>query len=112
MPLGLRRENIEVVIEGLSRVVRNGTGQRAQVEGIEICGKTGTAQVISKKNPLYEKVKDRKNFRPHSWFVSFAPRINPRYAMVILIENGGDGSGSAASLASRIYRRLFHREFL
>ncbi len=105
--LPLNKDNLEIVVDGLARVVKSGTGIRAQLDGLEICGKTGTAQVISKKNPLYEKVKAQEMFKPHSWFVSFAPRTNPKYALVVLVENGGDAGAIAAPLAARIYDYLF-----
>lgn len=105
------KENFEIVIEGLYRVVNGGgTGGAARVPGIDICGKTGTQQVISKENPNYKKLVNKvKRLKPHSWFVSFAPRENPQYAMVIFVENGGDAGSVAAPLASTIYKRLFKK---
>jgi len=104
------REHFETVIEGLYRVVNEGgTGGAARVPGLDVCGKTGTQQVISKENPNYQKLVKQKRFKPHAWFVSFAPRENPKYAMVIFIENGGDAGSVAAPLASTIYKRLFQK---
>ena len=105
--------NIEAVIEGLFRVVNaQGTGWAAAVPEMEICGKTGTSQIIAKDNPRYQNLTAQKRFRPHSWFVSFAPRHQPRIAMVILVENGGDGSRVAAPLAAKIYRQLADERLL
>jgi len=53
-----------------------------------------------------------KKFMPHSWFVSFAPRVNPRLAMVVLVENGGDAGAIAAPLAAQIYKKYFENEGL
>jgi penicillin-binding protein 2 len=105
------KENFEIVIEGLYRVVNDGgTGHAASVPGLDICGKTGTQQVISKENPNYAKlVKQKKNLKPHAWFVSFAPRENPQFAMVIFIEHGGDAGAVAAPLASTIYKKIFQK---
>jgi penicillin-binding protein 2 len=106
-------ENFQVVIEGLFRVVNNGgTGSSAAIEGLDICGKTGTSQIIAKENPNYKTLTKEKRFMPNSWFVSFAPKDNPRVAMVVLVENGGDAGASAAPLAARIYKKYFENERL
>jgi penicillin-binding protein 2 len=106
-------KNFELVIEGLFQVVNNeGTGRAARMEGLDICGKTGTSQIITKENPRYKKLTQEKRFMPHSWFVSFAPRVNPRLAMVVLVENGGDAGAIAAPLAAKIYKKYFENEGL
>ncbi len=104
----IARENFEIVIEGLYRVVNaGGTGNAAKIIGKDVCGKTGTQQVISKEHPNYKNLVKLPQFKPHSWFVSFAPRNNPKYAMVVFIENGGDAGGVAAPIAGKIYKKLF-----
>ncbi len=109
--VGIAEEHFEQVIEGLFRVVnQEGTGRAARVPGLDICGKTGTSQIIAKENPQYRRLTREKRFMPHSWFVSFAPRANPRLAMVILVENGGDAGAIAAPLAGQIYRSYFADE--
>ena len=106
-------EHFETVIEGLYRAVnREGTAVAAKVEGLDICGKTGTSQIIAKENPRYDILTREKKFMPNSWFASFAPRNNPRIAMVVLVENGGDAGRIAAPLASRIYRKYLENERL
>jgi penicillin-binding protein 2 len=106
-------ENFQVLIEGLFRVVNNeGTGRAAKIVGLDICGKTGTSQLIAKDNPRYKTLTKEKRFMPNSWFVSFAPRDNPRLAMVVLVENGGDAGASAAPLAAIIYNKYFANERL
>jgi len=102
------RKNFEILIEGLFRVVNNGgTGWAAAVKGLDICGKTGTGQIISKENSDYKELVKQERFKPHSWFASFAPRNNPKFAMVVFIENGGDAGKIAAPLARKIYKKLF-----
>ncbi|MCK4766135.1 MAG: penicillin-binding protein 2 [Candidatus Aminicenantes bacterium] len=102
------KKNFEIVIEGLFRVVNSGgTGWAACIKGLDICGKTGTGQIISKENPEYDELVKQERFKPHSWFASFAPRREAKYAMVIFIENGGDAGSIAAPLARKIYRKLF-----
>jgi penicillin-binding protein 2 len=105
------KENFEIVIQGLYKVVNDGgTGRAARVPGLDICGKTGTQQVISKENPNYKKLVKQDQYKPHSWFVSFAPRDNPRIAMVVFVENGGDAGAVAAPMAAKIYRKIFPQQ--
>lgn len=107
----IKREYFEEVIEGLYRVVNGeGTGRQAGVESFDICGKTGTSQIISKQNPSYRTLIKQKRFIPNSWFASFAPRNNPKIAVVVLVENGGDAGLIAAPMAAEIYRKYFNSE--
>ena len=109
--LPFHAEQMEQVIEGMYRVVNDeGTGRASRIPGYDICGKTGTQQVISKENPRYELLVKQKRFRPHAWFASFAPRRDPRYAVVVLVEHGGDAGEIAAPMAARVYRWLFAHE--
>jgi len=85
-----------------SVVNENGTGGRARVEGFDVSGKTGTAQVASKIR-AGEKSKD------HAWFVSFAPRDKPEVASVVLVENSGFGGVHAAPKAAAIYQTYYRR---
>jgi penicillin-binding protein 2 len=93
----------EKVMRAMWGVVNeNGTGIKARVEGFDVCGKTGTAQVASKSR-AGEKHKD------HAWFVSFAPRDKPEIASVVLVENSGYGGVHAAPKAGAIYRAYYQR---
>jgi penicillin-binding protein 2 len=104
----IKREHFELLIEGLYQVVNDGgTGRAARVPGLDICGKTGTQQIISKEKPNYRELVKLKRFVPHSWFVSFAPKKNPEIAMVIFVEHGGDAGLVAAPMAAKIYKRIF-----
>jgi len=92
-----------IVTDALWGVVNeSGTGTRARVEGFDVSGKTGTAQVASKSR-AGEKYKD------HAWFVSFAPRDNPELAAVVLAENSGFGGTHAAPKAGAIYEAYYQR---
>lgn len=64
-------------------VVQNGSGTSAQIPGVQVAGKTGTAE----NNP---------DLAPHAWFTSFAPADDPRVAVAVIVENGGS-SGSEAT---------------
>jgi penicillin-binding protein 2 len=90
----LNLDNVTKVIYGMYGVVNEGgTGVRARLPGIEVCGKTGTAQLVSneliKSGRLKEKPKD------NSWFVGFAPREAPEIVVVALFEEGLHGNLSA-----------------
>ncbi|MDQ1352739.1 MAG: penicillin-binding protein 2 [Acidobacteriota bacterium] len=107
----ISRENFEIVIEGLYRVVNeNGTGKAGKIESLDICGKTGTQLILSLENPRYEQLVKQKRFTPHSWFASFAPRYNPEVAMVVFIENGGEAGAVAVPIAKKIYQKIFNRQ--
>jgi penicillin-binding protein A len=70
-------------------VVARGTGVLAQIPGVSMAGKTGTAETSD-------------GGLPHAWFVSFAPVEHPRVAVVVMVEHGGEGAYVAAPLAKRI----------
>ncbi|MCX6187550.1 MAG: penicillin-binding transpeptidase domain-containing protein [Bacteroidetes bacterium] len=76
----------QVVIDGMQDVVEHGTAYIAKIPGIEICGKTGTAQ-----NP---------HGKDHSIFFAFAPKIKPKIAIAVVVENAGFGATYAAPIAS------------
>lgn len=88
------RQHFEPVIEGMFDVYNDGTAKALKVEGIEICGKTGTAEnfaiIDGKKTQLTD----------HSIFVAFAPKDNPKIAIAVFVENGYWGSRFAGRMAS------------
>ena len=86
----LNPQNLKDVIDGMYGVVNEGggTGVRAKLPNVEVCGKTGTAQVASA-----EFVKSRgadKNLKDNAWFVGFAPRAAPEIVVVALYEHGAE----------------------
>lgn len=90
----------EKVIEGMWRSVNDsGTGHLALVEGFDVCGKTGSTQVISREKA--EKL--GLVIKPHSWFTGFAPRNNPSIVVTVVVEFGGLGGASAAPLAREMF---------
>lgn len=99
---GLAPEHIERVRRGMWKVVNEGggTGGRARVKGIEVAGKTGTAQNWSVRKG--RRVKDN-----HVWFVAFAPYDKPRYAMAVLVQGAKSGGGVAAPIAGKILEETF-----
>ena len=81
--LKIDKNHLALVQKGLSTVVRAGTGSRARVFGLEVAGKTGTAQ--------------NSHGEDHALFVAYAPAKEPVYVVSIMIEEAGVGGGSAAA---------------
>jgi penicillin-binding protein 2 len=79
----------------------DGTGRKAVVPGLRICAKTGTAQVQDEHN-----VKTGLT----TWFASFAPYENPKYAVVVMVENGVSGGATCAPVAGQIYSAILEME--
>ncbi len=101
------KHTLNLVQEGLLNVVESegGTARRIRIEGVDIAGKTGTAQVFTlKKSDRDSKRKFARHLRDHAWFVCYAPAQNPVIAVSIIIEHGEHGSTAAAPVASEIVR--------
>lgn len=98
MNVPLSPSTISILKEGLKRVVQSGTGRKAQVSGIEVCAKTGTAQVI-KGSAGKNTYSLEKQVRDHAWFAGFAPKNDPKVAFVIMVEHGGHGGDIGAQIA-------------
>jgi penicillin-binding protein 2 len=96
--LGVRPQNLEIIRQIMRADVGDpeGTGREAEVPGLNVCGKTGTAEVTQGRT-IVDK---------NTWFVSFAPLESPRYAVVIMIESGGSGGRTCAPVARRIYQAI------
>jgi penicillin-binding protein 2 len=92
----------EVVHSGMQDVVDIGTGKGARIPGIAVCGKTGTAE---NKRFLDGKVIKLKS---HAWFICFAPRINPKIVVAVIIENSGFGNTQAAPIASLLVEKYLN----
>jgi penicillin-binding protein 2 len=86
--LGTLRKAMRNVVEG-----DEGTGRAARVEGVEVAGKTGTAQ-----NPHGDD---------HAWFVCYAPCDDPEIGVCVMVENAGHGGSVAAPIAGRLLRHYF-----
>ena len=90
----IAKENINKLEKMLINVVDKGTGKNADLESIEIAGKTGTAEI---------GIDDEK---PHAWFVGYAPVNNPELAVAVFLENGGVGGKDAAPIFKKIISDL------
>jgi penicillin-binding protein 2 len=98
--LGLTTSQIEVVRRGMWKVVNDpsGTGKKAAIKGIEVAGKTGTAQ-FKRETQSGEFVKDNR-----VWFMCFAPYNQPKYAVVVMVEGAKSGGGVAAPIVQKILK--------
>jgi penicillin-binding protein 2 len=113
-PLVLRNihispQTIEFVREALWGVVNSpgGTGGRAKVEGFNVAGKTGTSQVIRRKEGKSDP--GSPELQDHAWFACFAPAYNPEITVVVLVEHGGGGGAAAAPVARQVLENYFRR---
>ncbi|WP_348824322.1 penicillin-binding protein 2 [Flavobacterium aestuarii] len=92
------------MISGLFDVYNRGTAYGLRVEGIDICGKTGTAENFAKIGGKRVQLKD------HSIFVAFAPKDNPKIAIAVLVENGGFGATIAGPIASLMIEKYLRKK--
>lgn len=88
------KEHFEPVIQGMFDVYNEGTASYLKIPGIDICGKTGTAENFIKIDGVKTQLTD------HSIFVAFAPKENPTIAIAVFVENGYWGSRFAGRMAS------------
>lgn len=97
-------ENFEPIIEGMFGVYEYGTAQFAQIPGVEICGKTGTAENYTKING------ERTQLTDHSIFVAFAPKDDPKIALAVFVENGYWGARYGGRIASLMIEKYLKDE--
>jgi peptidoglycan glycosyltransferase len=81
-------ETAAVLRRLMVEVVTSGTGTGAALSGVQVAGKTGTAEVA--------------NGEPHAWFTAFAPADAPQVVVAVLVENAGTGGGVAAPIARQV----------
>lgn len=98
------KKHFDPVIEGLYDVYNLGTARGLGVEGIQICGKTGTAENFAKINGKRVKLQD------HSIFVAFAPKDNPKIAIAVFVENGYWGSRWAGPITTLMIEKYVNKK--
>ena len=109
--LNLSANTMEILNDALRGVVNEpgGTGQNAKLSGIEVCGKTGTSQVMGL--PADEKARRRKVIgafqKDHALFACYAPSKSPEIVIAVILENAGGGGAVAAPVARRILSAYF-----
>ena len=83
--------DMDLVRDGMRDAVRTwgGTGRRAAIRGLDVAGKTGTAQYKVRRDGAVEN-------RRHAWMIAYAPAAEPRYALAVLVENAPHGGGTDA----------------
>jgi penicillin-binding protein 2 len=101
--LGVRPRTLQIIKDAMVADVEDpdGTGTHAFIKGFRICAKTGTAQIQNERNQLIGHT---------TWFMSFAPYEKPRYAVVVMVENGSSGGGTCAPLTKKIFEAILERE--
>ncbi len=117
MPLYENSKNIKIVKDAMFGSTNEvmGTSYRSRIDDpkYQFAGKTGTAQV--KKITEEERELDLKTFqipyeqRDHALYVAFGPYKNPRYALSVIIEHGGNGSTTAAPMATKLFKLIIDR---
>ncbi len=101
----LNPDNVRTVVSGMYGVVNEaGTGGGARIPGLDVCGKTGTAQVASE-----EYLKAHKGIKDNSWFVAFAPCYKPEIVVSVLWEGGVWGK-YAAPVARDVIKSYFDKK--
>lgn len=111
-PSGLARDHLNVHARSLHIIqdamlgeTEEGTGRPADVAGLQICGKTGTAQIQNEKGQLVAH---------NYWFASFAPYSDPKYAVIVMVHKpmplGGSGGLVCAPIAHDIYTELVKKD--
>jgi penicillin-binding protein 2 len=104
--------HLELVKLGLWKVVNgeNGTARGSRLSDIDISGKTGTSQVISRKENESMAEEDMPaHLRSHAWFIAFAPSEKPAIAVAVVVEHGEHGSGAAAPIAKEMIKRFLRK---
>ncbi len=107
------RSTLDLVKLGLWRVVNGekGTARGSRLEDIDISGKTGTTQIISRKEDDTLPEEDIPiHLRAHAWFVAYAPSEKPTIAVAVVVEHGEHGSGAAAPIAREMIKTYLRKK--
>lgn len=98
---GIKASDLELIRLGMWKAVNEsgGTAGKVRMDGVEIAGKSGTAQTV-----------DNGKKSNNSWIVSFAPFKEPRYAVVIMAQAAGSGGGVCGPLVNTVYQGIFAQE--
>ncbi|MCP3941704.1 MAG: penicillin-binding protein 2 [Desulfobacteraceae bacterium] len=111
--LPVSKKNLALVQKGLLKTVegRRGTGRQIRIKGIDIAGKTGTAQVYSRKaGEKFDNTNLGRSLRDHAWFVCYAPAQAPKIAISVIIEHGEHGASVSAPIARALIKQYLERQ--
>ncbi len=106
--VGVAPQHLDLMRRALIDVVQDesGTAYKARnKDGVAVAGKTGTAQVVSRKGRSEESSSAWYLDRSHGWFAGFAPAEDPQVAFAVLVEHGGSGGASAAPIATSVMQQ-------
>ncbi|MGD9685870.1 MAG: penicillin-binding protein 2 [Desulfobacter sp.] len=104
------KKNLAIVRQGLLEVVHGnrGTARQIRLPDVQIAGKTGTAQVFSRKaGEKFDNKKLKRTLQDHAWFVCYAPAQDPKIAIAVIIEHGEHGASAAAPVAQELIHAYF-----
>jgi penicillin-binding protein 2 len=102
----ISQTTVDIVTTAMWGVVNEeGTGHRAKIDGFEVAGKTGTAQVVGKRANLKGQA-----YKDNAWFVGFAPYRNPEIVVAAFVENGGWGGEAAAPVAHAVMETYYKKK--
>ena len=104
--------NLDLVKLGLWKVVNSdkGTARGSRLADIDLSGKTGTSQVVSRKEDEELAEEDVPiHLRAHAWFVAYAPSEQPTIAVAVVVEHGEHGSGAAAPIAREMIKTYLRK---
>jgi len=107
--LPISPRNLKIVQQGIWGAVNgdHGTARRVHLNDIEIAGKTGTSQVVGRKDSGDDYTPP--HLRPHAWFVCYAPFDAPKIAIAVVVENGEHGSSAAGPIAREMVKTYLRK---
>ncbi|HKI11856.1 MAG TPA: penicillin-binding protein 2 [Candidatus Acidoferrum sp.] len=110
MRVDLAEDTVEQVTQGMYGVVNEGgTGGAIKLQGIEFCGKSGSAQIMSnmERSRLGKGLSENKD---NAWFVGYAPRRNPEIVVTVLVEGGEHGAGASGPIVRDIVKAYYDKK--
>jgi len=111
--LTINPTTMDIVKRGLWEAVntKKGTARGIKLKQYSISGKTGTAQLVSSKEPQpgEKEAEIADQYKPHAWFVAYAPSEAPQIAVAIIVEHGEHGSTAAAPIAKELIRTYLEK---
>jgi penicillin-binding protein 2 len=102
------KKTLDLVKQGMTEVIQGsrGTARSIRIKQIEMAGKTGTAQVFSRKTgEKFDNENQARTLQDHAWFVCYAPAEDPVIAISVIIEHGEHGSSAAAPVAGMLVKQ-------